>query len=139
MSDNKLDQASVQALADKAVAEEKALEAAKQEFALQNAEFAAFLKTQTETQKKIDEMWASVKSALVEADYTDVIDNENFRISVSKVLGIKVVDLDAVPEEYTETVKVAKPDKLKKHYELYGALPTGTVDNSYWRLNKKVK
>ena len=129
----------VKKIANKAVAEEKALAKLEQEFALQNAEFAKFLKKQTATNAKIAAMWSSVKNSLVEMQYFDILENDNFRVSVSKVLGIKVTDIEKLPAEYTETVKVAKSDKIKKHFELYDKLPAGTVDNSYYRLNKKVK
>jgi hypothetical protein len=126
-------------LALKATREEQKLLKKVTEFELQNAEFAKFLKTQNEMQRKVTQMWDDVKNALVQAGYFDVIENENFRVSVSKVSGIKVVDLDKLPDEFTHTVKVAKADEIKKHYELYGELPDGVVDSSYYRLNKKVK
>jgi ABC-type uncharacterized transport system substrate-binding protein len=126
-------------MAKQAVKLEKQLAIAEKQFAVENKQFAAFLKKQADTNKKIADMWNRVKAALIEANYFDVIENDNFKISVSKVLGIKVADVDKLPEEYTEIVRTAKLDKIKKHYELYGELPAGTVDSSYYRLNKKVK
>jgi hypothetical protein len=126
-------------LAQKATKEEQKLLATVAEFQLQNKEFANFLKKQSEMERKVKQMWDEVKDALVTAGYTDVIENENFRVSVSKVSGIKVVDLDKLPDDFTHTVKVAKVEDIKKHYELYGELPDGAVDSSYYRLNKKVK
>lgn len=126
-------------IAAKAVKAELKLAKVEQEFALANPQFADFLRKQAETQKKITTMWAQVKDALIEAGYFDVLENDNFRISVSKVVGFKVVDVEKLPEEYTETIKVAKTEKIKKHIELYEELPDGVVDNSYYRLNKKIK
>lgn len=126
-------------IAAKAAKEEVKLALAEKDFALQNAEFAKFLKRQAEANKRITQMWDEVKSVLIDAGYTDVIENEHFRVSVSKVFGLKVVDLEALPKEFVHTVKVAKVDEIKKHYEMYGELPTGAVDSSYYRLNKKVK
>lgn len=126
-------------LALKATKEEQKMLKKVAEFELQNAEFAKFLKTQNEMQRKVNEMWDAVKFALIDAGYFDVIENENFRVSVSKVFGLKVVDVNKLPDEMTETVKVAKMDKVKKHYELYDKLPAGAVDASYYRLNKLVK
>lgn len=125
-------------LAADAVATEKKLAKLQDEFALSNPEFAAFLKRQAEMNEKIAGMWNAVKAALVEAGYTDVLENELFRISVSKVFAFQA-DVEKLPAEYTETVKIAKKDKIKKHYELYEELPDGAVDTSYYRLNKKVK
>lgn len=125
-------------LAATAVAEEKKLAKLQDEFALSNPQFAAFLKRQAETNEKIAQMWAGVKTALVEAGYTDVLENELFRISISKVFAFEA-DVEKLPAEYTETVKIAKKDKIKKHYELYEELPEGAKDTSYFRLNKKVK
>lgn len=126
-------------LALKATKEEQKLLAAVAEFQLQNKEFANWLKKQNEMERKVKQMWDAVRDELVQAGYFDVIENENFRVSVSKVSGIKVVDLNKLPDEFTHTVKVAKVEDIKKHYELYGELPDGTVDSSYYRLNKKVK
>jgi hypothetical protein len=129
----------VNKLAQKATKEEQKVLAAATEFQLQNKEFANWLKVQSERERKVKQMWDEVKEALVAEGYFDVIENENFRVSVSKVSGIKVVDLDKLPDEFTHTVKVAKVEDIKKHYELYGELPDGAVDSSYYRLNKKVK
>lgn len=126
-------------IAAKAVKAEQKLAKVEQEFALANPQFADFLKKQADTQKKIADMWAQVKDALIEAGYFDVLENDLFRISVSKVVGFKVEDVEKLPEEYTEVIKVAKTDKIKKHIELYEELPDGVVDNSYYRLNKKIK
>ena len=126
-------------LAKKAAVEEAKVQAIEQKFALENAEFAKFLKAQEERQRKVAKMWDEVKASLIEAGYFDVIENENFRVSVSKVFGIKVVDLAKLPAEFVKTVTVADTDKIKKHYELYETLPEGTADGSYYRLNKKVK
>jgi hypothetical protein len=128
-----------QKLALKATKEEQKMLDKLTKFELENKAFAKFLKEQKELERKVTEMWTQVKDELIQAGYFDVIENENFKVSVSKVFGIKVVDLEKLPAEYTETVKVAKMDKIKKHYELYDELPTGTADNSYYRLNKKVK
>lgn len=129
----------VNKLALKATKEEQKMLAKVSEFQVANKEFASFLKSQSEMERKVKLMWDEVKDALVAAGYTDVIENENFRVSVSKVSGIKVTELEKLPDEFVHTVKVAKTDDIKKHYELYGTLPDGVVDSSYYRLNKKVK
>lgn len=125
--------------ADKAAKEEMKLMIDEHEFALQNAEFAKFLKAQKSRQLAIDKMWNEVKYALIEAGYTDVIENEHFRISLTKVPAIKVTDVEALPKEFTEVVKVPKTQAIKDHIAAYDELPSGVVDNSYYRLNKKVK
>lgn len=126
-------------LATEAVAAEKQLTKMEQEFALANPAFAEFLKKQQETNQQIAQMWAKVKDALVAAGYTDVLENELFRISISPVFAFEVEDVDKLPKDYTETVKIAKKEKVKKHFELYGEMPDGAANKSYYRLNKKVK
>lgn len=128
----------IEKMALQAVKQEKQLAEEEAKYAAQNKKFAAFLKKQTETQQQIAKMWATVKEALVAAKHYDVIDNENFRISISSVFAFEA-DVEKLPPEYTETIKVAKKDKIKKHFELYDELPTGVTDKSYYRLNKKVK
>lgn len=125
-------------LAKKAVIKEQNLIKAKAKFELENAEFAKFLKKQSATQKQINDMWSEVKQSLVEAEYYDVIENDNFKISLSRVANFDT-DVEILPEDYTETLKVAKKDKIKKHFELYGEWPEGASDKSYYRLNKRIK
>lgn len=129
----------VEKIARKAATAETKLMLKDKQFALANAAFAKHLKDHNAAQQKIDAMWAEVKQTLVDAGYTDVIENENFRISVSKTFGFKVPDAKALPKEFSEIVLVPKTDKIKEHYQLYNDLPKGAVDNSFWRLNKKVK
>jgi hypothetical protein len=126
-------------LANQAVVEERRLSEIEQEFALASPQFAKYLKAQKEVQTKIDKMWADVKASLIEAEYTDVLENDNFKISISKVPSYKVVDIEKVPEEYTEVVKQAKMDKIKQYIELYEKIPEGIADSSFYRLNKKIK
>lgn len=126
-------------LAKKAAKKEAEVLAIEQKFALENAEFATFLKKQEERNREVAKMWDGVKQALIEAGYFDVIENENFRVSVSRVFGIKVTDVNALPKEFKKTVEVPETEKIKKHFELYNELPEGTADGSYYRLNKKVK
>jgi ABC-type uncharacterized transport system substrate-binding protein len=129
----------IEEMANKIVEEEKTLVKLQEDFALQSAEFAAYLKTQQEAQKNIDNMWANVKKALIEAEYFDVLENDNFKISVTPVTSIKVVDVDKLPENLVEMVKVAKMDQIKKDFEYYNTLPDGVVNQPIYRLNKKVK
>lgn len=135
MSDTK----DIEKLALKATREEAKVAQKIAEFEIANPDFAKQLKIHNEMKRQVDAMWDGVKNALVQAEYFDVIENENFRISVTKVSGIKVVDLEELPAEFVHTVKVAKTEDIKKHYELHGTLPEGVVDSSYYRLNKKVK
>ena len=126
-------------LAKKAAKKEAEVLAIEQKFALKNAEFAKFLKQQDERNREVAKMWDGVKQTLIDAGYFDVIENENFRVSVSRVFGIKVVDVNELPKEFKKMVEVPETDKIKKHFELYNELPAGTADGSYYRLNKKVK
>lgn len=129
----------VEKIARKAATAENKLLVKDKQFELANAAFAKHLKEHDAEQRKINGMWDEVKRVLVEAGYTDTIENENFRVSVSKTFGFKVPDVNALPAEFAETVKVPKTDKIKEHYKLYNELPAGAVDNSFYRLNKKVK
>jgi hypothetical protein len=129
----------VEKIARKAATAENKLLVKDKQFELANAALAKHLKDHDADQRKIDAMWAEVKQTLIDAGYTDVIENESFRISVSKTFGFKVPDAKALPKEFSETVLVPKTDKIKEHHKLYNELPKGAVDNSFYRLNKKVK
>jgi len=126
-------------LANKAVDNEKALQKLENDFALANPAFKKFLEKQKKIQVNIQKMWDSVKQALINANYTDTIENDNFVISISKVVNLKVEDIDKVPKDLVETVKQVKTDKAKKFYQLYEKIPEGMIDASFYRLNKKIK
>lgn len=126
-------------LATRAIEEEKALQAIEEKYALTSKKFAEFLKIQKETQDNVKKMWEDVKKALIEAEYFDDLENDNFKISVTKILNPKVQDIEKLPEDLVEMVKVAKMDKIKSHYERYNELPEGVVDQPIYRLNKKIK
>ena len=116
----------------------------KQEQALQraNPELFAQIKAVEEAKKNIDLMWSALKEKLIEAKDFDVHETEQggflCSYSVSKTSKIVPVDIDKVPEEFVEVKKVANPSKLKAYYELYGEVPAGCEDKSFYRLKKKI-
>ncbi|MDP4226020.1 MAG: hypothetical protein Q8910_06535 [Bacteroidota bacterium] len=124
-------------LALEAIEEEKVLLQREEKFALANPQFAEFLKQQKEIQAKIDDIKAQVKQTLIDAEYTDVLENDLFKISITKVSHPKVVDVDKVPKKYQKTQP--DTDKIKKDFDLYGTLPEGVIDGSFYKLNWKVK
>lgn len=107
-----------------------------------NPEFFAQVKAIEDAKKNIDTMWEALKEKLLKENDLDVHEvvsgNTKCRFSLSKTSKIGVVDIDKVPEEFVETKKVADPLKLKQYYELYGEVPEGCEDKSFYRLNKKI-
>ena len=106
-------------------------------------EVFAQIKAVEEAKKNIDTMWDALKEKLVLTEDTDVHEIEagdyKCTFSLSKTSKVGVVDIDKVPEEFVETQKVADPAKLKAYFELYGKVPEGCEDKSFYRLNKKIK
>lgn len=119
-------------------------EVEQKELALKNEhpEFFAQVKAVEEAKKNIDTMWETLKKRLIDAGDLDVHEVEVgdyiCRFSVSKTSKIGVVDIDKVPDEFVETMKVADTTKLKQYYELYDKIPEGCENKSFYRLNKKI-
>jgi uncharacterized membrane-anchored protein YjiN (DUF445 family) len=129
----------VETLAQQAVEEEKALKVLEEKYALTSKKFAEFLKVQKESQNKVEAIKKQIKEALIENEYFDDLENDNFKISVTKIANPKVTDIELLPENLVEVIKVAKMDKIKDHYKLYEELPQGVIDQPIYRLNFKVK
>lgn len=96
-----------------------------------------------QTEKDLSDTWEAVKADLIAKEDFDVHEvlsvksAQRVRFSVSKVVKIGIDNVDEVPEEFVVMKKVADTDRIKQYYELYGKLPEGCSDKSYYRLNKK--
>lgn len=104
--------------------------------------FAA-IKEINEQKAGVDKLFEKLKEKLVAEGDTDVheVSDGTYKMtfSLSKTSKVGVVDIDKVPDEFIETQKVADPKKLKAYYELYGEVPAGCEDKSFYRLNKKIE
>lgn len=115
-----------------------------EELAIEQAhpEVFAQIKRINEQKEAVDNLWNKLKEKLIEAGDTDVheVHEGDYKctFSLSKTSKVGVVDIDKVPEEFVEVQKVADPKKLKSYYELYGEVPAGCEDKSFYRLNKKI-
>lgn len=115
-----------------------------EELAIERAhpEVFAQIKKINEQKEAVDKLWEKLKEKLIAAGDTDVheVINGDYKctFSISKTSKVGVVDVDKVPEQFVETKKVADPAKLKAYYELYGEVPDGCEDKSFFRLNKKI-
>lgn len=108
----------------------------------ENPGIFAQIKEINDQKAAVDNAWDTLKQRLIDLQDFDVheatVGNYKCRLSVSKTVKIGVSDIDKVPSEFVETKKVADESKLKKYYELYGEIPDGCVDKSFYRLNKKI-
>lgn len=115
-----------------------------EEHAIEQAhpEVFAQIKQINEQKAAVDALWEKLKEKLIEQGDTDVHEvvegDYTCRFSISKTSKVNVVDIDKVPAEFVETKKVADPAKLKGYYELYGEVPEGCEDKSFYRLNKRI-
>lgn len=104
--------------------------------------FAA-IKEINEQKAGVDKLFEKLKEKLVAEGDTDIheVSDGKYKMtfSLSKTSKVGVVDIDKVPEEFVETQKVADPKKLKSYYELYGEVPAGCEDKSFYRLTKKIE
>lgn len=115
-----------------------------EELAIERAHPEVFAQIQkiNEQKKAVDSLWDKLKERLVAEGDTDIHEvregDYKCTFSLSKTSKVGVVDINKVPEEFVEVQKVADPKKLKSYYELYGEVPAGCEDKSFYRLNKKI-
>ena len=118
------------------------VEKQEREIELAHPELFAQIKAINEAKAKVDDMWDALKQKLILDEDFDVHevtrDGLTCRFSVSKTVKVVATDIDEVPEDLVEERKVVNEKKLKNYYELYGEVPSGCEDRSFYRLNKKI-
>lgn len=83
------------------------------------------------------EMREDLKAALANADNYDVHTVDGHQFSLTKVVKMKVKDIDEVDPDFKQTMEVADEKRAAKYYKLYGEAPKGFEDASYNKLNMK--
>ena len=78
-----------------------------------------------------------LKEALADAKDYDVHEVDGHQFSLSKVVKMKVKDIDEVESDFKQTMEVADEKRAAKYYKLYGEPPKGFEDNSYNKINWK--
>lgn len=86
---------------------------------------------------KLIEMREDLKKALHTAENYDVHEVDGHQFSLTKVVKMKVKDIDEVDPAFKQTMEVADEKRAAKYYKLYGEAPKGFVDASYDKLNMK--
>lgn len=86
---------------------------------------------------KLIEMREELKTALVTAEDYDIHEVDGRQVSLTKVVKMKVKDIDEVPAAFKQTMEVADEKRAAKYYKLYGEAPAGFEDASYNKLNIK--
>lgn len=100
-----------------------------------------------EAKKELDELrngWIDIedrrkelKEALINAEDYDVHEVDGHRFSLTKVVKMKVKDIDEVEPDFKQVMEVADEKRAAKYYKLYGEPPKGFEDNSYTKINWK--
>ena len=124
-------------LAKEIIAEEKRLQQYKkdieEEFPDAQRHYDTLNKGLEELAKKRDEL----KAKLIEEGDYDIHQVDGRQFSISKVVKMKVDNIDEVDPDFKQTMEVADEKRAAKYYKLYGEAPKGFVDNSYNKINWK--
>lgn len=83
------------------------------------------------------ELREDLKAALSQAKDYDIHEVDGKQISLTKVVKMKVKDIDEVDPDFKQTMEVADERRAAKYYKLYGEAPKGFEDASYVKLNVK--
>lgn len=86
---------------------------------------------------RIKDLKDALKAALIEDDDLDMHTVSNKKYSVSKVVVLKVDDIDEVPDDFKSMQMVANEKKAQDYYKLMDEPPKGFKDKSYYKFNWK--
>lgn len=88
-------------------------------------------------QMELEATKKKLKEALEEDKNYDIHQIDGHQFSLTKVVKMKVKDIDEVPADFKQTMEVADEKRAAKYYKLYGEAPAGFEDASYTKLNLK--
>lgn len=107
-----------------------------------HSEYPDVFKRIEEIQKQnegVQKLKDAIKQRLIEEKDFDLHEIGNLSVSLSAVAKVKLVDIDQVPEDFKETKTVLKEKKAREYLKLMHRAPAGCEDNSFYRLNWKIK
>lgn len=78
-----------------------------------------------------------LKEVLAESNDFDIHQIDGKTYSLTKVVKMKVKDIDEVEPDFKHVEEVADEKRAAKYYKLYGEPPKGFEDNSYNKINWK--
>lgn len=127
-------------LIDNAMEKEKALAVREQELALENKQFAQYLKEKKHQDEQLSVLWDMVKEYMEE---NNISKHETPFISLSlspsgKYRCAEGTELEQVPDELCDIKRTLNNKKVKAFVELNGKLPDG-IESTGNILRKKIK
>lgn len=127
----------IENLARKLIEEERRLQQYAEDIKGKYPEAQSHFDALQEGFEHLAEMREELKSELIKADDYDVHSVDGHQFSLTKVVKMKVKDIDEVPADFKQTMEVADEKRAAKYYKLYGEAPKGFQDASYNKLNMK--
>lgn len=128
------------ALAKELAKEERRLFALEDEYRQRYPEASHYFDELADAHIKLEERRKELKEVLHNANDYDLHQEEDgLEFSITKVVRMKVKDIDEVEPEFKQMMEVADEKRAANYYKLYGEAPKGFVDNSYDRLNWTVR
>lgn len=86
---------------------------------------------------RIKDLKEELKASLIKEDDLDMHTVGTKKYSVSKVVILKVDNIDEVPDDFKSMQLVANEKKAQDYYKLMDEPPKGFKDKSYYKLNWK--
>lgn len=127
-------------LIEEAVNTEQALSIREDELALQNKQFADYLKEKKHNDEKLEVLWEQVKSFMIE-NKISTHDTPFISLSLSPSGKFRPTDgtpIENISDELCDVVKKLNNKKIKAFIELNGKMPEG-VESTGFILRKKLK
>lgn len=86
---------------------------------------------------EIEERKAKLKEQMIREEDFDLHKVQGMKISVCPITKLAVEDEDLVDEKYKTTGVVINTKKAQDHKKLYGVVPAGFRDATYYRMDWK--
>lgn len=133
----KLTKSHIDNLARDIINEEKLLAQYQDDFKEEFPEADKHLTNISEGYARLEEKKKELKECLAKAEDYDIHKVDGKTFSISKVVRMKVKNIDDVPADFKATMEVADEKRAASHYKLYGTAPEGFEDASYNKMNWK--
>ena len=134
---DKMSVAHIENLAKAIIAEEEKLKQYEDDIAKQFPDAQKHFDSLRDGYIGLEDKRKELKEALAQAKDYDVHEINGRRFSLTKVVRMKVKDIDEVDGEFKQMMEVADEKRAASYFKLYGEPPKGFEDNSYDKINWK--
>ena len=118
------------ALITKAMTREQELQEQGNALALQNKEFANYLKAKKHLDEEMEVLWGMVKQEMIDRGISEH-DTDFIKLKLTPSGKFKADNIEELPDEFCDIKKTVNNRKIKAYQEMHGKLPDGVQPTGY--------